>query len=79
MLIGLNTQKKLPEALSESADVFSVTTQDFEARGVDDRTRYQLRSTTYGTDAAQALARLDHEERAWNQKLDDYAAAKAQA
>ena len=29
--------------------------------------------------AAQALARLDQEERAWNQKLDDYAAAKAQA
>ena len=54
-------------------------TQDFETRGVDDRTRYQLRSTTYGTDAAQALARLDQEERAWNQKLDDYAAAKAQA
>lgn len=57
----------------------AVQTQDFEARGVDDRTRYQLRSATYGTDAAQALARLDHEERAWNQKLDDYAAAKAQA
>ena len=57
----------------------AVQTQDFEARGVDDRTRYQLRSTTYGTDAAQALARLDHEERVWNQKLDDYAAAKAQA
>ena len=57
----------------------AVQTQDFEARGVDDRTRYQLRSTTYGTDAAQALARLDQEERAWNQKLDDYAAAKAQA
>lgn len=54
-------------------------TQDFETRGVDDRTRYQLRSATYGTDAAQALARLDQEERAWNQKLDDYAAAKAQA
>lgn len=52
-------------------------TQDFEARSVDERTRYQLRSATYGTDAAQALARLDHEERAWNQKLDDYAAAKA--
>lgn len=55
----------------------AVQTQDFEARGVDDRTRYQLRSATYGTDAAKALARLDHEERAWNQKLDDYAAAKA--
>lgn len=54
-------------------------TQDFETRGVDERTRYQLRSATYGTDAAQALARLDHEERAWNQKLDDYAAAMAQA
>ena len=52
-------------------------TQDFETRGVDDRTRYQLRSATYGTDAAQALARLDQEERAWNQKLDDYAAAMA--
>ena len=50
----------------------AVQTQDFEARGVDDRTRYQLRSATYGTDAAQALARLDQEERAWNQKLDDY-------
>lgn len=54
-------------------------TQDFEARSVDERTRYQLRSATYGTNAAQALARLDQEERAWNQKLDDYAAAKAQA
>ena len=42
----------------------AVQAQDFEARGVDDRTRYQLRSTTYGTDAAQALARLDQEERA---------------
>ena len=52
-------------------------TQDFETRGVDDRIRYQLRSATYGTDAAQALARLDQEERAWNQKLDDYAAAMA--
>ena len=57
----------------------AVQTQGFEARGVDDRTRYQLRSATYGTDAAQALARLDQEERAWNQKLDDYAAAMAQA
>ena len=55
----------------------AVQAQDFETRGVDERTRYQLRSATYGTDAAQALARLDHEERAWNQKLDDYAAAKA--
>lgn len=54
-------------------------TQDFETRGVDDRTRYQLRSATYGTDAAKALARLDQEERAWNQKLDDYAAAMTQA
>lgn len=53
-------------------------TQDFDARGVDERTRYQLRSATYGTDAAQALARLDQEERAWNQKLDDYHAAKGQ-
>ncbi len=32
MLIGLNTQKKLQEAAPESADIFSVTTQDFETR-----------------------------------------------
>ena len=43
------------------------------------RHRIQRLDFDFDADAEQALARMDHEERAWNQKLDDYAAAKAQA
>ncbi len=58
----------------------AVQTQDFEARGVDERTRYQLRSATYGTDAAHRPWRAWTRKSApGTRKLDDYAAAKAQA
>lgn len=48
-------------------------TEDFNARGVDTRSRYAERSKRYGDDAARRLAQTDVEDQQWNARLDDYA------
>jgi lipase chaperone LimK len=51
-------------------------TAAFNAQAVDDSTRHALRSAQHGSEAAQRLARLDHEERDWNARLDQYQQAR---
>lgn len=53
-------------------------TAAFNAQDTDERTRYATRSAQYGEPAAQAMARLDHEEQNWQQRLDQYSQARAQ-
>lgn len=52
-------------------------TAALDARNADDATRYAERSARYGEAAAQALAARDAEERAWQQRLDQYQQALA--
>ena len=52
-------------------------TAAFNAQGIDDSTRHALRSAQHGEEAAQRLARLDHEERDWNARLDQYQQARS--
>ena len=53
-------------------------TAAFDAQGADDATRLAQRSALYGTEAAERMARLDHEERDWNARLDQYRQALGQ-
>ena len=53
-------------------------TAAFDAQGADDATRLAQRSALYGTEAAERMARLDHEERDWNTRLDQYRQAMGQ-
>jgi len=53
-------------------------TAAFNAQNADDYTRHAARSAQYGEAAAHALARLDREERDWQQRLDQYSQARAQ-
>jgi len=52
-------------------------TAAFNAQGIDESTRHALRSAQHGEEAAQRLARLDHEERDWNARLDQYQQARS--
>lgn len=47
-------------------------TASLDARNADDATRRAERSARYGEAAADALARLDSEDRQWQQRLDQY-------
>ena len=53
-------------------------TAAFDAQGIDDATRLAQRSALYGTEAAERMARLDHEERGWHARLEQYRQAQAQ-
>ncbi|WP_234385106.1 lipase chaperone family protein [Paracidovorax avenae] len=59
-----------PQAVAEQ-------TAALDARQADDATRHAERSARYGAAAADALARLDGEERQWQQRLDQYQQARA--
>lgn len=52
-------------------------TATFDAQGLDDQARYAARRAQYGDAAAQALARLDGEERDWQARLSQYAQAQS--
>lgn len=51
-------------------------TAAFEAQGVSEQVRYAQRRAQYGDAAAQQLAQLDREDRDWQQRLSQYAAAR---
>jgi lipase chaperone LimK len=51
-------------------------TAAFEAQGVSEHARYAQRRAQHGDTAAQQLAQLDREERDWQQRLAQYAAAR---
>jgi lipase chaperone LimK len=51
-------------------------TAAFEAQGVSEQARYAQRRAQYGDAAAQQLAQLDREDRDWQQRLSQYAAAR---
>lgn len=51
-------------------------TAAFEAQGVSEQARYAQRRAQYGDAAAQQLAQLDREEKDWQQRLSQYAAAR---
>ncbi len=50
-------------------------TAAFEASGTSDQARYAQRQALYGDTAAAQLAQLDHEDRQWQSRLDEYHAA----
>ncbi len=52
-------------------------TAAFEARGAGEQERYAQRRAQYGEEAARQLAQLDREDRDWQGRVDQYAAAQA--
>ena len=52
-------------------------TAGFDAQGTTDNERYAQRRAQYGDVAATQLGQLDREERDWQARLNDYAAAQA--
>jgi len=54
-------------------------TSAFDASGLSDAERYAQRGSQYGEAAASQLAQLDRENRDWQSRLDNYAAARATA
>ncbi|MDA8455428.1 lipase chaperone [Acidovorax sp. GBBC 3334] len=76
-------EASLPEALRAARASYAAPlavaeqTASLDARQADDATRHAERSARYGEAAAQALARLDGEERQWQQRLDQYQQARA--
>ncbi|SFD82553.1 lipase chaperone family protein [Paracidovorax konjaci] len=76
-------EASLPEAMRAARASYAAPlavaeqTAALDARQADDATRHAERSARYGEAAAQALARLDGEERQWQQRLDQYQQALA--
>ncbi|WP_422844136.1 lipase secretion chaperone [Acidovorax sp. M2(2025)] len=58
--------------------VAAAQTQAFEQQGLDAYARHTARAAAYGNDAALALAQLDRDEQAWQQRVDQYAQARAE-
>lgn len=65
-------------ARSEAVAHLAVAAQTaaFDTQGVSDQARHAQRSAQHGEAAAQRLAQLDREERDWQQRLSQYAAAR---
>lgn len=74
---NLPTQvQKTRKAVSLHGDLYQKT-QDMKQQGASSEEVYQLRQAALGSDAAQALAELDHKRQRWQSRIDDFISAKA--
>ena len=71
-----DAQRAERKAATAHLDVASQTAS-FDAQGATANERYAQRRAQYGDAAATQLAQLDREERDWQARLSDYAAAQA--
>lgn len=75
---GLSPQRQAERASATAHVAVASQTQQFNADGVDERTRHTTRSAQYGEEAARALAQLDRDETDWQTRLDQYRQAQAE-
>ena len=75
----LSEEKRAEHSATGAHLEAAAQTAALEAQQADAATRHAARSARFGDAAAQALDALDHEERDWQQRLDQYRQAQAQA
>ncbi|MCP5209334.1 MAG: hypothetical protein H6998_00240 [Hahellaceae bacterium] len=61
----------LRQKVSRHADLFA-TTEAMKQSGASNEALFQVRAASLGTDAAQAMARLDADRKQWQQRLNRY-------
>lgn len=70
--------ERAARAQAQAPIAAAAQTAQFEQQGTDDATRLAQRSSAYGAPAAERLAQLDAQERAWQARLAQYAQAQSQ-
>lgn len=75
---ALSPQRQAERASATVHVAVASQTRQFNADGVDERTRHATRSAQYGEEAARALAQLDRDETDWQTRLDQYRQAQAE-
>lgn len=69
-------QERAERAESQRHLAVGAQTAAMDAQGTSERDRYTQRATAYGPDAALRLGQLDSQERDWQARLSEYAAAR---